>query len=60
MWASSFVFQLIEIEKRWVFIAVHGLSLAVLSGDYSLVAMRGFSLKALLVAKHTLQAHGLQ
>ena len=34
---------------RWVFIAVHGLSLVVVSGGYSLLRCAGFSLQWLLL-----------
>ena len=45
---------------HWVFVAVHGLSLVVVSGSYSLLRCAGFSLQWLLVAEHRLYARGLQ
>ena len=41
----------------WVFLAAHGLSLAVVSGGHSLAAGAGFSW---LAAEHRLQEHRLQ
>ena len=45
---------------RWVFVAVHRLSLVVASGGYSSLQCAGFSLRWLLVAQHRLQVCGLQ
>ena len=44
---------------HWVFVAAHGLSLLVQSGDYSLVAACGLTEMASLV-EHGLWAHGFQ
>ena len=38
----------------WVFVAVRGLSLVVVSGGYSWLQCAGFSLQWLLVAEHGL------
>ena len=48
-------------QLRWVFVAVHGLSLVVARGGYSSLWCVGFSLQWLLLLWSTgLQAHGLQ
>ena len=45
---------------HWVFVAVHGLSLAAESGSYSLGVVLGLSIvMGSLVAEHRLQAHEL-
>ena len=45
---------------RWVFVAVHGLSLVVVSEGYSSLWCAGFSLRWLLVVEHGLWVRGLQ
>ena len=46
---------------HWVFVAVHGLCLAVVSRDYCLLWYKGFSLQRLLLLGSTAsRARGLQ
>ena len=48
-----FVCLFVYFWLHWVFIAVHGLSLVVASGGYSLLRCAGFSLWWLLLLKST-------
>ena len=50
----KFIYLFIYFWLRWVFVAVRGLSLVVVSGGYSLLWCVGFSLRCLLVAEHGL------
>ena len=52
--------NVINVWLHWVFVAVCGLSLAVVSGDCSLVVVHGFSLQQLLLLHKTgFVVHGL-
>ena len=45
-----FIYLFIYFWLHWVFVAVHGLSLVVVSGGYSLLWYTGFSLRWLLLS----------
>ena len=46
---NKFIYLFIYFWLRWVFIAVHGLSLAAASGSYSSLLCVGFLLRQLLL-----------
>ena len=50
---KNYLFYLIYFWLRWVFVAVRGLSLVVVSGGYSLLWHAGFSLWRLLLLQST-------
>ena len=50
-------FIIIIFRLRWVFVAVRGLSLVAMSGDYSSLRCTGFSLRWLLLLQSTGSRH---
>ena len=54
---NKFIYLFIYFWLRWVFVAAHGLSLAVVSGGYSLLWCVGFSLRWFLLWQSTGSRH---
>ena len=54
LFLKKFIYLFIYFWLRWVFVAVHGLSLVAESRGYSWLRCVGFSLWWLLIAEHGL------
>ena len=50
---NKFIYLFVCFWLRWVFVAVHGLSLVAVSGGYSSLRWVGFSLRWLLLLRST-------